>query len=88
MAKSIVDIRVSDLPEFMQVLRAHGEFVDAASPLFDSHGPITGSPEWQSQWEKASDALSSLMKIKDAFPRESLPATESQPAQLVGPFWW
>lgn len=29
----------------------------AIRPLFDSHGPVTGSPEWQAAWKKANSQL-------------------------------
>lgn len=69
MASNVVEVRISDLPEVRRVLDSCNSFADAARPLFDSSGPVTGSPEWQAAWKKAVDALASLTAAKAAFPR-------------------
>jgi hypothetical protein len=32
----------------------------AVKPLFHSHGPVTGSEEWQAAWKNAAAALAAL----------------------------
>lgn len=39
---------------------ARQEFIEAAAVLFDAHGPVTGSPEWQAAWAKAAEALKGI----------------------------
>lgn len=44
--------RIADLEETVETVR----------PLFDKHGPVTGSREWQQAWEKADLALMATSK--------------------------
>lgn len=69
MASSIAEVRISDLPEIRHVIEAYTAFAEAARPLFDPHGPVTGSPEWQSAWAKSEVSLAALLSIKATFPK-------------------
>lgn len=42
--------------------RAHALFVDVAGELFNPHGPITGSMEWQATWEAADEVYKRCLK--------------------------
>jgi hypothetical protein len=39
---------------------------EACWPLFDPHGPVTGSAEWQATWGKAEVAIGKVKQLEAA----------------------
>lgn len=62
----------------------------AVRPLFDKHGPVTGTPRWQEAWNKAADVVASNGACDSLALRELAAQThgchgcgEERPARIV-----